>query len=130
MQLLALPNQIDLKLDRLLSCYLQEYSISKSLKQVLDTLATDISSKKDKLRYRSKDDIEAQILAAAKEPKGKTKLMYSAMVSSSQTREYLAELLHKKSLSFNEVTKTYRTTEQGLEFLRLYEKIKTLGDLI
>lgn len=45
-------------------------------------------------------------------------------------REYLAELLHKKSLSFNEVTKTYQTTEQGLEFLRLYEKIKKLGDLI
>jgi predicted transcriptional regulator len=93
-------------------------------------LTSDISSKKDKPRYRSKDDIEANILAAAKEPKGKTRLMYSAMVSSYQIREYIADLLRKKLLSFNGVTKTYQTTEQGLEFLRLYERIRTLGDLI
>jgi predicted transcriptional regulator len=56
--------------------------------------------------------------------------MYSAMVSSHQMKEYLDELLKKELISYNEATRTFQTTEQGLEFIRLYEKIKSLGDVI
>lgn len=43
--------------------------------------------------YRSKTDVVAAILTATKEkPLGKTRLMYTAYVSSEQLREYLAEL--------------------------------------
>lgn len=90
-------------------------------------LVSDINNK---TRYRSNQDITAQILTAAKEPKGKTKLMYSSMVSAVQLKEYLDVILDKKLLSYNKATRTYQTTEQGLEFLRLYEKMKSLGDVI
>jgi predicted transcriptional regulator len=85
----------------------------------------------DKLKYRSKTDITAQILTAAKnKPLGKTKIMYSAMVSSQQMKEYLDELLRKELISYNEESRTYQTTEHVLEFIRLYEKIKSLGNVI
>jgi predicted transcriptional regulator len=94
-------------------------------------LVSDINNNKEnRIKYRSKQDITAQILTAAKDkPLGKTKLMYSSMVSSSQLKEYLSEILDQKLLLYNEGSRMYQTTEEGLEFLRLYEKIKSLGDI-
>lgn len=78
--------------------------------------------------HRSKLDIIAQILTAASEPKGKTKLMHITMISSQQVREYLTELLGKGLLSYDEVIRAFQTTTEGNEFLRLYDNIKRLGN--
>jgi len=56
-------------------------------------LVSDINNH-NKTRYRSNQDI-TQILTAAKEPKGKTRLMYSSMISAAQLKEYLNEILDK-----------------------------------
>jgi predicted transcriptional regulator len=52
------------------------------------------------------------------------------MVSAAQLNEYLDVILDKKLLSYDKVTRTYQTTAQGLEFLTLYEKMKSLGALL
>jgi predicted transcriptional regulator len=92
-------------------------------------LISGIDNKDNKLKYRSKPDIMAQILTATKDrPLGKTKVMYSVFLSSNQTKEYLRELLAKRLLSYNEVTRMYQTTSQGIEFLQLYEQMKNLGE--
>jgi predicted transcriptional regulator len=79
--------------------------------------------------HRSKLDIIAQILTADLDPKGKTKLMHITMISSQQVREYLTELLGKGLLSYDEVIRTFQTTTEGNEFLRLYDNIKRLGNV-
>ena len=77
---------------------------------------------------RCKTDIIAAILSAVNDrPLGKTKIVYSAFLSSVQKGEYLSDLVTKGLLSYNKVTKTFQTTEQGKEFLRLYEKMKMLN---
>lgn len=78
--------------------------------------------------HRSKLDIIAQILTAALEPKGKTKLMHITMISSPQVREYLTELLGNGLLSYDEVIRAFHTTTEGNEFLRLYDKIERIGN--
>jgi predicted transcriptional regulator len=83
----------------------------------------------NKKHHRSRPDIIAQILTAAKEPKGKTKLMYIAMISSHQTCDYLTELLAKGLLSYDEVIRTFQTTTQGDEYLRLYDNMKRLDTI-
>ena len=78
--------------------------------------------------YRSKTEVVAAILTATKEkPLGKTRLMYTAYVSSLQLREYLAELQNKGLLSYDEVTRTFITTTHGGEYLKLYEAMDNLG---
>jgi predicted transcriptional regulator len=90
-------------------------------------LISDINNKDNKLKYRSKPDIMAQILTVTKDkPLGKTRIMFSVFLSSNQTQEYLRELLAKRLLSYNEVTRMYQTTSQGIEFLQLYEQMKNL----
>jgi len=77
--------------------------------------------------YRSKTDVVAAILTATKErPLGKIRLMYS-MTSSLQIREYTTELMNKGLLFYSEVTRTFITTAQGEEFLRVYEEMDNLG---
>lgn len=78
--------------------------------------------------HRSKLDIIAQILTAALEPKGKTKLMHITMISTQQVREYFTELLGRGLLSYDEVIRAFQTTSEGNEFLKLYDKIKRLGN--
>lgn len=78
--------------------------------------------------YRSKTDVVAAILTATKEkPLGKTRLMYTAYVSSEQLREYLAELQNKGILFYNKGDRTFITTAQGKEYLELYEAMDSLG---
>lgn len=78
--------------------------------------------------HRSKLDVIAQILTAALEPKGKTKLMHITMISTQQVREYFTELLGRGLLSYDEVIRAFQTTSEGNEFLKLYDKIKRLGN--
>jgi predicted transcriptional regulator len=79
--------------------------------------------------YRSKTDIVARILQAANESNGitQTKIMYRGFLSYVQLREYLVMLVENGLLEYFEGTRTYRTTEKGLKFLNMYEKMEELA---
>lgn len=54
--------------------------------------------------------------------------MHITMISTQQVREYFTELLGRGLLSYDEVIRAFQTTSEGNEFLKLYDKIKRLGN--
>ena len=52
--------------------------------------------------------------------------MYVAFLSYAQLKEYLVLLIQNRLLEYLEATHTYRTTEKGLKFLKIYEKMEEL----
>ena len=78
-------------------------------------------------KNRNKADIVARILKAAN---GnwviKTKILYDAFLSYSQIKEYIPLLIESDLLQFRPDTQTYKTTEKGLRFLKLYRSIDQL----
>src|SRR3712207_5844014 len=77
------------------------------------------------LRYRSRTEIISQILEAANGHVDitKTRLMYKVFLSQSQLKEYLKVLIGNELLGYDFVTRTFKTTQKGLKFLHLYNKI-------
>lgn len=71
----------------------------------------------------------AMILQAATHGATKTRLMYSAYLSYAQLQEYLAFLIERRLLALEEGASTYKLTEQGLKFLRVYEEISQIVSL-
>ena len=78
------------------------------------------------MKYRSRTDIVSQILEAANGGATKTKIMYKAYLSYAQLKEYLSVLVENNLLEFEQGTQTYKTTSQGLQFLKTYSQIGTL----
>jgi predicted transcriptional regulator len=76
-------------------------------------------------RYRSRTEIISQILEAANGHVDitKTRLMYKVFLSQSQLKEYLKVLITNELLGYDFVTRTFKTTQKGLKFLHLYNKI-------
>ena len=52
----------------------------------------------------------------------KTKLMYRALISFNQSREYLSLLVENGLIEYEEGNHTYRTTEKGIRLLQLQNK--------
>jgi predicted transcriptional regulator len=79
-------------------------------------------------KYRSKTEILADILQAAggRNDITKTRIMYRTFLTYWQLEEYLAILIRSGLLEYLETTHTYRTTERGLKFLKIYEKMEEL----
>ena len=75
-------------------------------------------------KYRSRTDIVSQILQAANGSVTKTKLMYKVFLSYEQIKEYLAILIQSGLVEYIEETQTYKTTEKGLKFLKMYEQMQ------
>jgi predicted transcriptional regulator len=77
------------------------------------------------MKYRSKIELMCQILEVAKDNGGatKTRIMYKAFLSYIQLKEQIPFLLERKLLKFDVDTLTYKTTEKGLEFIELYNKM-------
>jgi predicted transcriptional regulator len=75
--------------------------------------------------YRTRTEIAAQILQAANghDEITKTKIMYKAFLTYAQLQEYLAILIQNGLLEYLDETKSYKTTEKGLKFLKIYEKM-------
>ena len=82
------------------------------------------------MKYRSRSEIIALLLNAANGGGAtKTKLMYSAFISFNQLREYLSLLVENGLIQYEEGTRTYRTTEKGIRFLHLQNKIDEVAPI-
>ncbi|MGI8832071.1 MAG: winged helix-turn-helix domain-containing protein [Nitrososphaeraceae archaeon] len=78
------------------------------------------------MKYRSRTEIVAMILEAANGGATKTKIMYKAFLSYAQLREYLSVLIENNLLEYLEGSQTYKTTEKGLNFLKMHSEIDEL----
>ena len=78
------------------------------------------------MRYRSRTEITAMILDAANGETTKTKIMYNAYLSYNQVKEYISILIENNLLEYIEGARTFRTTEKGLNFLKMYREMTEL----
>jgi predicted transcriptional regulator len=80
------------------------------------------------MKYRSRSEIIAVILETANDSSGvnKTRIMYKAILSYTQLREYLSLIIENGLLEYLEGEHTYRITEKGIHFLQIYNKIREL----
>ena len=78
------------------------------------------------MKYRSRTEIVAMILEAANGGATETKIMYKAFLSYAQLREYLSVLIENNLLEHLEGPQVYKTTEKGLNFLKMHNEIGEL----
>jgi predicted transcriptional regulator len=72
------------------------------------------------MKNRSRTELVSMILEAANGRATKTKIMYSAFLSYNQLKEYISILLENNLLGYLEGARTFRTTEKGLNYLKMY----------
>ena len=78
------------------------------------------------MKYRSRTEIVAMILEAARVGATKTKIMYKAYLSYTQVKEYIAFLQDNELLAYEEGTQLYKISEKGYKFLQSYGEISEL----
>jgi predicted transcriptional regulator len=78
------------------------------------------------MKNRSRTEIVSMILEAANGGATKTKIMYKAFLSYSQLKEYLSVMIKKNLLEYSDGTKIFRTTEKGLNLLKMHNEIDEL----
>ncbi|MGB7935471.1 MAG: winged helix-turn-helix domain-containing protein [Nitrososphaeraceae archaeon] len=78
------------------------------------------------MKYRSRTEIVEMILEAANGGATKTRIMYKAFLSYAQLREYLSVLIENNLLEYLEGSQNYKTTEKGLNFLKMHNEIGEL----
>jgi predicted transcriptional regulator len=85
------------------------------------------------MRHRSKTEIITRILEIVSDGSrfgdggiSKTKIMYRASLSHPQLEEYLLILTESDLLRYDGRTRTFKTTEKGLRFLKAYDQIDQL----
>jgi predicted transcriptional regulator len=78
------------------------------------------------MKNRSRTEITGNILDAANGGANKTKIMYTAFLSYNQLKDYLSILIENNLLEYLEGTKTFKTTERGLNFLKMHNEIGEL----
>ena len=78
------------------------------------------------MKNRSRTEIVGNILDAANGGATKTKIMYIAFLSYNQLKEYLSVLIENNLIEYLEGTRTFKTTEKGLNFLKMYNAIGEL----
>jgi len=78
------------------------------------------------MKYRSRTEIVSMILEAANGGATKTKIMYKAFLSYAQLKEYLSVLIENNLIEYLEGSQNYKTTEKGLNFLKMHNEIGEL----
>ena len=78
------------------------------------------------MKYRSRTEIVAMILDAANGGATKTKIMYKAFLSYAQLKEYLSVLIENDLIEYTTGDRTFKTTEKGMRFLRMYSQMNDL----
>jgi predicted transcriptional regulator len=81
-------------------------------------------------RYRNRIDIIAQLLDAASSPTTKTKMMYKAMLSYEQLKEYLLMLTENELIGYDKPSQRFTATDKGFQFLNTYEDLSKLIPVI
>ena len=76
---------------------------------------------------RSRTEIVAMILDAANRGgETKIKIMYFAFLSYNQVKEYLSLLIENNLIEYLEGTHRFKTTEKGLNYLKMHNEIGEL----
>jgi predicted transcriptional regulator len=78
------------------------------------------------MKNRSRTEITAMILEAAYRETTKIKIMYNAYLSYNQLKEYISILIENNLLEYIEGARTFRTTEKGLNFLKMHREMAEL----
>ena len=79
------------------------------------------------MKYRSRTEIVCNILDAANGGGAtKTKIMYAAFLSYNQLNEYLSVLIENNLIEYLDGTHTFKTTEKGLNYLKVYNEMEEL----
>ena len=78
------------------------------------------------MKYRSRTEIVGNILEAANGGATKTKIMYKAFLSYGQLKEYLSVLIENNLLEYIDGTHKFKTTEKGLNYLKMNNEIGEL----
>ena len=78
------------------------------------------------MKNRSRTEIAAMILDAANGGATKTKIMYKSFLSYAQLKEYLSILIENNLIEGLKGTQIYKTTEKGLNFVKMYNEIGEL----
>ncbi len=78
------------------------------------------------MRNRDRTEIVGNILDAANGGITKTKIMYKAFLGYGQLKEYLSLLIENNLIEYFDGTQTYKTTEKGLNYLKMYNEIGEL----
>jgi predicted transcriptional regulator len=75
---------------------------------------------------RSRTEIVDNILDASNGRTAKTKIMYSAFLSYKQLNKYLSILIENNLIEYLDGTKTFKTTEKGLNLLKIHDEMAEL----
>ena len=75
---------------------------------------------------RSRTETVGNILDAANGGETKTKIMYFAFLSYNQVKEYLSILIENNLIEYLEGTNKFKTTEKGLNYLKMHTEIGEL----
>ncbi len=78
------------------------------------------------MNYRSRTEIVAMILDAANGGTTKTKIMYKVMLTYNQVKNYLSILIENNLIEYLDGTQTFRTTEKGLNLLKIHNEMSEL----
>ena len=82
------------------------------------------------MQYRSRTEIITRILEVVNDGSSfgdggisKSKIMNRAFLNHTQLQEYLLILIEEDLIKYEGQTRTFKTTEKGLSFLRAYAQI-------
>ena len=78
------------------------------------------------MKYRSRTEIVSMILETANGGATKTKIMYKAFLSYNQLKEYLSILIEHNLIEYLDGTHEFKTTEKGLNLLKVHNEIADL----
>jgi predicted transcriptional regulator len=79
------------------------------------------------IKYRDRNEIIAQILESANgNPVRLTKIMYEVYLSHGITKEYVRLLIEKGLMEYLDGERTFKTTDKGMNFLRIHNKVQGL----
>ena len=75
---------------------------------------------------RSRTEIVGNILEAANGGTSKTKIVYTAILSYGQLKEYLSILIENNLIEYVDGDNKFKTTEKGLNYLKMHNQIEEL----
>src|SRR2546428_12094759 len=80
------------------------------------------------MKYRDRNEITAQILETANGNAVRlSKIMYDGYLSHTATKEYLGLLIEKGLIEYLDGERTFKTTEKGMKFLRIRDRVEKLN---